>query len=266
MSTMTVEPIEREQRSDIDEPTRAVQAPQLRKGTYRPDRDDGGCGMNVVSVYSGEVKITDYPSCAAPPLSRLVQILNDDYADEDGLLAPTESNVVLAIAALTVGTGSSSMSVVRAWVAEVLSNPSWGMATAPLDPSSTKALNVLAEALSARARGRRLSRLQLARLQRQLQPIAQVPDLHRIAECALQVLTAETVPAAHMGAERIAEIVVAHSVSLRQFTTAAIWAWRHLAGVAGADVPTLTTLHAAARKLLSRTDHAPKLRTKEIQP
>ncbi len=248
MSTMTLETIERQQRSDGDEPVTAAEAPQLRKGTYRPDVG-GGCGMNVVAVYSGEVKITDYPACAAPPLSRLVQILNDDYADQDGLLTPNESNVVLAIAALTVGTGSSSMSVVRAWVAELLSNPSWGLATAPLDPAAAKALTALAQALSTRARGGRVSRLRLARLQRQLQPIDQVPDLHRIAECALQVLTAETVPAAQMGAERIAEIVVAHSVSLRQFTTAAIWSWRHLASVAGDDVPTLAAMHAAARQL-----------------
>lgn len=264
MSTMTLETIECQQRTDGDEPANAAEPPQLRKGTYRSD-GGGGCGMNVVAVYSGEAKITDYPACAAPPLSRLVQILNDDYADQDGLLAPNESNVVLVIAALTVGTGSSSMSVVRAWVAEVLSNPSWGLATAPIDPSSTKALTALARALSARARGRRVSRLQLARLQRELQAIAEVPDLHRIAECALQVLTAETVPAAQMGAERVAEIVVAHSVSLRQFTTAAIWAWRHLAGMAGADVPTLATLHAAARTLLSCHPPAPSLIKKEIQ-
>ncbi|MFT8176794.1 hypothetical protein ACLXNF_04320 [Mycobacteroides chelonae] len=96
MSTMTLETIERQQRSDGDEPVTAAEAPQLRKGTYRPDVG-GGCGMNVVAVYSGEVKITDYPACAAPPLSRLVQILNDDYADQDGLLTPNESNVVLAI-------------------------------------------------------------------------------------------------------------------------------------------------------------------------
>lgn len=248
MSTMTLEPMERQLPAVADNLELAAQPPQLRKGTYRADRG-GGCGMNVVSVYSGEVKITDYPACAAPPLSRLVQILNDDYADDDGLLPPTESNVVLAIAALTVGTGSSSKTVVRAWVAEVLSNSSWGLAAMPLDPASTKALSAVAQALLARSRGRWVSPLQLARLQRRLQPLTDVPDLHPIAECALQVLTAETVPAAQIGAERIAEIVAAHSVSLRQFTSAAIWAWRHLAGVAGDDVPSLTTMHAAARQL-----------------
>ena len=43
--------------------------------------------MQVISYTNGDAEITDYPTCTARPLARLVQRLNDRLAGDDGYLA-----------------------------------------------------------------------------------------------------------------------------------------------------------------------------------
>jgi len=66
-----------------------------------------GCAMNVISWENGDTKITDFPDCSDPLLTRIVQRVNDticNHRDGDLLCAPC-SLIVLALGHRTVGTG-----------------------------------------------------------------------------------------------------------------------------------------------------------------
>lgn len=69
-----------------------------------------GCAMNVISWESGDVEITDLPTCADPMLALMVQEVNDTYcthstyANARELLCAPCSVDVLALAHRTVGT------------------------------------------------------------------------------------------------------------------------------------------------------------------
>ena len=83
--------------------------------------------MNVISYINGDPQITDFPACSARPLSLLVQSTNDLLAGPDGYLSPEASVLALDLAWQTVGTADVPDTVVHAWVADLLTSPSWGV-------------------------------------------------------------------------------------------------------------------------------------------
>jgi hypothetical protein len=99
---------------------------RLAKGSYQPGSGQG-CAMNVVSYINGDEQITDFPTCSARPLSLFVQASNDLLAGPDGYLSPDHSVLALELAWQTVGTADVPDTVVHAWVAELLTNPTWGV-------------------------------------------------------------------------------------------------------------------------------------------
>jgi hypothetical protein len=99
---------------------------RLAKGSHRPGSGKG-CAMNVISYINGDARVTDFPTCSARPLSLLVQSSNDLLAGPDGYLSPEHSVVALDLAWQTVGTADVPDTVVHAWVAELLTNPVWGV-------------------------------------------------------------------------------------------------------------------------------------------
>ncbi len=83
--------------------------------------------MNVISYINGDECVTDFPTISARPLSLLVQSSNDLLAGPDGYLSPESSVLALELAWQTVGTADVPDTVVPAWVAELLTNPTWGV-------------------------------------------------------------------------------------------------------------------------------------------
>ena len=83
--------------------------------------------MNVISYINGDAKITDFPACSARPLALLVQACNDLLASADGYLSPENSVLALELAWRTAGTADVCDAVVHAWLAELLTNHSWGV-------------------------------------------------------------------------------------------------------------------------------------------
>lgn len=108
---------------DLDRITHPL---RLAKGSHVPGSGKG-CAMNVISYINGDAQITDFPSCSARPLAVLVQSSNDLLAGPDGYLSPEHSVLALDLAWQTVGTADAPDSVVHAWLAELLVNPSWGV-------------------------------------------------------------------------------------------------------------------------------------------
>jgi hypothetical protein len=99
---------------------------RLAKGSHQPGSGKG-CAMNVISYITGDAQVTDFPTCSARPLSLLVQSSNDLLAGPDGYLLPEGSVVALDLAWQTMGTADVPDTVVHAWVAELLTNPIWGL-------------------------------------------------------------------------------------------------------------------------------------------
>jgi hypothetical protein len=99
---------------------------RLAKGSHRPGSGKG-CAMNAISYINGDAQITDFPACAARPLAVLVQSCNDLLAGPDGYLSPENSVLALELAWETVGTADVAPAVIHAWVAELLTNPGWGV-------------------------------------------------------------------------------------------------------------------------------------------
>jgi hypothetical protein len=99
---------------------------RLAKGSHRPGSGKG-CAMKVISSINGDAQVTDFPTCSARPLSLLVQSTNDLLAGPDGYLSPDNSVVVLDLAWQTVGTAGVPDTVVHAWIAELLTSPTWGV-------------------------------------------------------------------------------------------------------------------------------------------
>jgi hypothetical protein len=99
---------------------------RLAKGSHQPGSGKG-CAMNVISYINGDARVTDFPTCSARPLSLLVQSSNDLLAGADGYLSPEHSVLALELAWQTVGTADVPDTVVHAWVAELLTSPTWGV-------------------------------------------------------------------------------------------------------------------------------------------
>ena len=83
--------------------------------------------MNVISYINGDTHITDFPDCSARPLAAFVQLCNDLLAGPDGYLSPKNSILAIELGFQTVGTADVADSVIHAWVAELLSSPTWGV-------------------------------------------------------------------------------------------------------------------------------------------
>ena len=99
---------------------------RLAKGSHQPGSGKG-CAMNVISYINGDEQVSDFPTCSARPLSLLVQSSNDLLAGVDGYLSPEHSVLALDLAWQTVGTADVPDTVVHAWIAELLTSPTWGV-------------------------------------------------------------------------------------------------------------------------------------------
>jgi hypothetical protein len=99
---------------------------RLVKGSHRPGSGEG-CAMNAISYINGDTQITDFPDSSARPLAILVQSCNDLLAGPGGYLSPDNSVLALELAWQTVGTAGVAQPMLHAWVAELLTNPSWGV-------------------------------------------------------------------------------------------------------------------------------------------
>ncbi|KZS69656.1 hypothetical protein LAUMK35_05327 [Mycobacterium pseudokansasii] len=108
---------------DLDRITNPL---RLAKGPHQPGTGTG-CAMNVISYINGDARITDYPACSARPLAAFVQSCNDLLAGPGGYLTPENSIIALDLGWQTVGTAAVSSRVVHAWVAELLTSPTWGV-------------------------------------------------------------------------------------------------------------------------------------------
>lgn len=112
----------------------------VSKGSY--DRGTGkGCAMNVVSYMNGDVKITDYPKCSAPHLSRLVQRVNDRMADMwTGVLSPQNAVKAIELGSLTMGTSLDATTIRD-------THPSWSFLDVTTTPEYTRVLTLWLKAL-----------------------------------------------------------------------------------------------------------------------
>src|ERR1700759_3784602 len=104
----------------------AIYPLRLAKGSHQPGSGKG-CAMNVISYINGDTHITDFPDCSARPLSAFVQLCNDLLAGPDDYLSPENSLLALELGWQTVGTADVDDTVIHAWVAELLTNPTWGV-------------------------------------------------------------------------------------------------------------------------------------------
>ena len=108
---------------DLDRITNPL---RLARGSHQPGSGKG-CAMNVISYTNGDEVITDFPSCSARPLAVVVQACNDLLAGPSGYLSPENSVLAIELAWQTVGTAGVADAVVHAWLAELLTNPVWGI-------------------------------------------------------------------------------------------------------------------------------------------
>lgn len=108
---------------DLDRITHPL---RLAKGSHQPGSGKG-CAMNVISYINGDARVTDFPACSARPLAAFVQSCNDLLAGPGDYLSPQDSMLALDLGWQTVGTAGVARSVVHAWVAELLTSPSWGV-------------------------------------------------------------------------------------------------------------------------------------------
>ena len=99
---------------------------RLAKGSHQPGSGKG-CAMNAISYIGGDTQITDFPATSARPLAAFVQLCNDLLAGPDGYLSPENSFLALELGWQTVGTAEVPDNVIHAWVAELLTSPSWGV-------------------------------------------------------------------------------------------------------------------------------------------
>jgi hypothetical protein len=99
---------------------------RLARGSHQPGSGKG-CAMNVISYITGDEQVTDFPTRSARPLSLLVQTSNDLLAGPAGYLLPDDSVLALDLAWQTVGTADVPETVVHAWIAELLTSPTWGV-------------------------------------------------------------------------------------------------------------------------------------------
>jgi hypothetical protein len=112
-----------ETQMDLDRITHPL---RLARGSHQPGTGKG-CAMNAISYINGDEHITDFPTCSARPLAIVVQSCNDLLAGPSGYLSPENSVLALELAWQTLGTADVADAVVHAWLAELLTNPVWGV-------------------------------------------------------------------------------------------------------------------------------------------
>jgi hypothetical protein len=100
---------------------------RLARGSHQPG-SGRGCAMNVISYINGDEHLTDFPASSARPLAIFVQSCNDLLAGPGGYLSPENSVLALELAWQTVGTADVADAVIHGWLAELLTNPVWGVA------------------------------------------------------------------------------------------------------------------------------------------
>jgi hypothetical protein len=71
--------------------------------------------------------ITHFPACSARPLAVLVQSCNDLLAGPNRYLSSVDSLLSLELGWQTAGTADVVDTAIHAWVAELLTNPTWGV-------------------------------------------------------------------------------------------------------------------------------------------
>jgi hypothetical protein len=209
----------------------------LVKGSHRPESGDG-CAMKVISYICGDTEITDFPATSARPLAACVQLCNDLLAGPDRYLSPENSLLALDLAWQTVGTADVADSVIHAWVAELLTNPTWRVVQYTESATAAAVFGVaglhrrLASGdmspiaawdsadRAARAVGATLSGAGLYAVRAACQATALVNTEHRETLDAVtgNALRAHTLATAGTGAARIVEV-----------TRHAIRSWRRLA-------------------------------------
>src|SRR3984885_1486240 len=113
----------RQSQMDLDRITRPL---RLAKGSHQPE-SGMGCAMNAISYIAGDTQITDFPATSARPLAAFVQLCNDLLAGPAGYLRSENNFLALELGWQTVGTAEVPDNVVHAWVAELLTSPSWGV-------------------------------------------------------------------------------------------------------------------------------------------
>jgi len=121
--TTGIRSIREETQMDFDHITHPL---RLARGSHQPGSGKG-CAMNVISYINGDTHITDFPGCSAHPLAAFVQLCNDLLAGPDGYLSPENSLLALELGFHTVGTADVADTVIHAWVAELLTSPTWGV-------------------------------------------------------------------------------------------------------------------------------------------
>jgi len=109
---------------DLDRITHPL---RLARGSHQAESGNG-CAMNAISYINGDMQITDFPATSARPLAAFVQLCNDLLAEPDGYLSTDDSVLALELGWQTVGTADVADSVIHAWVAELLTSSTWGVA------------------------------------------------------------------------------------------------------------------------------------------
>ncbi|WP_216639746.1 hypothetical protein [Mycobacterium sp. 1164966.3] len=219
---------------------------RLAKGSHQPGSGKG-CAMNVISYINGDAHVTDFPACSAHPLSVLVQACNDLLAGPDGYLSPENAVLALELAWQTVGTADVADAVAHAWLAEMLTNPAWGVVKFARI-TAVKAIFDVAELHRAAASGDIPSIAAWDAADRASRAVNTDPitaggyALRAASESTTAAgavwLTADQVALYAMNAYALAAEGTTAS-RIVEFTRHAIRSWRELAGLdsAGADTP-----------------------------
>lgn len=239
---------------DLDRITHPL---RLARGSHK--RGSGkGCAMNVISYINGDVEITDYPSCSARPLARLVQNLNDRLADSDGFLSPENAVTVLDLGWQTVGTADTPREVVLAWLADVLVDPEHGVVKYAR-PDGAAAIRHVAELCTRTANGHAVSDEEWRNAHAAAAAAANAANAAYAAAAyaayaahgaytyvaytyAAYANAAYAAHAAHAYAAPVAA-----TRALTDFTAWAIRRWRELAGLDAQDIDTEAVDHALAQ-------------------
>jgi hypothetical protein len=229
---------------------------RLARGSHQPGSGKG-CAMNVISYITGDEQVTDFPTRSARPLSLLVQTSNDLLAGPDGYLLPDDSVLALDLAWQTVGTADVPETVVHAWIAELLTSPTWGVLKYA-KITAHKAILDIAELHRAAASG-------------DMPAVADWGAAGRTAREVASTLSGAGMRAAQAAAESTAFVdndllisldkVVAHAQNahglasgdataasrMTQLTGHAIGAWRQLAGLAQDAVRDISPVEPESR-------------------
>ncbi|MGH3961284.1 hypothetical protein [Mycobacterium sp.] len=246
---------------DLERITRRM---RLAEGSHQPGKGKG-CAMNAISYLNGDPEITDFPVCSARPLAAFVQWSNDLLAGPDGYLSPEDSVVALELAWQTMGTADVPDTVVHAWVAELLTDPTWGVLRY-VEHAAAKAISDIAELHRKAASG-------------DIVPIAAWDAADRAAHAAareinstldaaaLYALRAAYESAAPLGADYWTTLDAIAGNALRaharvtddpagrgagravDFARHAIRAWRYLAGLDGPQAINHTSIENALQRV-----------------